>query len=97
MGDARAQHEVEKAVQDLEDALNKDLLGEGQTGENQTVSNTGSAPSLGLRHLSSELVMAFWSFGEWQASLQSQPRLHCIFASVRECASVHYSCDKLMM
>ena len=35
LGDARAQHEVEKAVQDLEDALNKDLLGEGQTGENQ--------------------------------------------------------------
>jgi len=35
LDDARAQHEVEKAVQDLEDALNKDLLGEGQTGENQ--------------------------------------------------------------
>lgn len=46
LGDARAQHEVEKAVQDLEDALNKDLLGEGQTSENQTVSNTGSAPSV---------------------------------------------------
>ena len=35
LDDARAQHEVEKAVQDLEDALNKDLMGEGQTGENQ--------------------------------------------------------------
>jgi hypothetical protein len=34
LGDARAQHEVEKGMQELEDAFNKLLEdGEGQTGD----------------------------------------------------------------